>query len=58
MTLYDLVVIGGLFTSTTLLAILAALWPASARKDHVLCLKEAIDEECTPCCLRTCHLAA
>jgi hypothetical protein len=57
MTLYDVVVIGGLTSSTLLLAILASLW-AFERKEHVLCFKTMQDEECTPVCLRTCHLKA
>jgi hypothetical protein len=55
MMLYDVVVLGGLTSSALLLAILAALWPGE-RKEHVLCFKAVQDEECTPVCLRTCHL--
>ena len=55
MTLYELVVAGGVVLSPLLLGVLAAYWPFE-RKVRVICLKQQMDEECTPRCLKDCHL--
>jgi hypothetical protein len=55
MTLYELIVGSGVLLSSILLGVLAAYWPFQ-RKDHVLCFKQTADEECSPRCLKDCHL--
>lgn len=56
MTLYSLVAGGGIVISLSLLAVLVSLWPSRRRTGPAICLKACKDAECTPACLRTCHL--
>jgi hypothetical protein len=55
MDLHTLVVAGGVVLSAALLGVLASFWPMERRRP-VLCFKAAVDESCTPRCLRTCDL--
>ncbi|HET9595463.1 MAG TPA: hypothetical protein VFP65_07770 [Anaeromyxobacteraceae bacterium] len=55
MTLHDLLTVGGIALSLSLLAVLASLRPGSERR-RSLCFKTCVDETCTARCLRRCHL--
>jgi hypothetical protein len=56
MTLDLLIVVSGIVLSSTLVAILTALWP-SPRRTHTLCLKARRDADCAATCIRACQLA-
>lgn len=56
MTLDALIVLAGIVLSSSLIAVLITFWP-SARLQPPLCLKMRPDPECTPSCLRTCHVS-
>jgi hypothetical protein len=55
MTLYGLIVAGGVVLSLGLLAVLVSLSPVR-RTQPPLCLRTRVDESCPQECLRTCPL--
>ena len=55
MTLHDLLTVGGIALSMSLLAVLASLRPGTERR-RALCMKPCVDETCTARCLRHCQL--